>query len=185
MFDGFLLSAISLRFIFPAVSLEGDAFWCVRAAPVSLKNLYWYKLLVSFFMMFLLGEALAFLSSGLFRDRGVLIWISTIGAACIALAQTGLNLGAGAYFATYREKNPIRIASSQGASLTFLGSMIYLAFLVTILIIPITKYFENLILKGISTSGWLTLPLVSIGLLSAAIFAGSTWLGLRSIGRDF
>ncbi len=185
LFDGFLLAAVSLRFVFPSVSLEGDAFWCVRAAPVSLRRLYWYKFLMFFLLIFLLGELLAFLSSGLVRDRGVLLWVSVASAAFIALAQTALNLGAGAYFATFREKNPIRIASSQGASLTFLGSMIYLAFLMTILIIPVNKFFDALILKGVTASGWLTLPVALIAMLSTILFVSSTWLGLRSMRRDF
>jgi len=34
----FVLTAIVARFVFPSVSREGEAFWIVQAAPVSLKN---------------------------------------------------------------------------------------------------------------------------------------------------
>ena len=34
---GFVLSAVAVRFVFPAVSAEGAAFWVVRTAPVSLR----------------------------------------------------------------------------------------------------------------------------------------------------
>jgi len=184
LFNWFLIAAASLRFVFPVISMEGEAFWCVRSAPVSLKRLYWYKFFFSFALTFTVGEALALLSAGLFRDNRVLIWLSAGSTAFIALAITGLNLGAGAYFATFREKNPIRISSSQGASLTFLGVMVYLGVVVTILIVPVNRYFERLIFKGISSSSWIAAPLMAIGLLSTGLFVASSWMGLRSIGRD-
>ncbi|MCX5848548.1 MAG: hypothetical protein NTW65_03775, partial [Deltaproteobacteria bacterium] len=34
----FVLTAIAARFVFPAVSMEGEAFWIVQAAPVSMKT---------------------------------------------------------------------------------------------------------------------------------------------------
>ena len=51
LFDGFLIASISLRFVFPAMSLEGDAFWCVRSAPVSMRKLYWQKFITSFLLI--------------------------------------------------------------------------------------------------------------------------------------
>jgi hypothetical protein len=104
--------------------------------------------------------------------------------AFIAVGLTGMNLGAGSYFAAYREKNPIRVASSQGASLTFLGSMAYLSFCAMILIVPVKGYFENLIIRGYYTTTWVALPLVLVGFFSILLFLGSTIIGLRAIKRD-
>jgi ABC-2 type transport system permease protein len=39
----FVLSAIAARFVFPAVSTEGEAFWIIQAAPVALKTFLWIK----------------------------------------------------------------------------------------------------------------------------------------------
>jgi hypothetical protein len=52
-----------------------------------------------------------------------------------------LNFGMGAIFANYKERNPIRVASSQGASLTFLFTIIYLVFLIILLFAPVSNYF--------------------------------------------
>ena len=41
---GFVLSAVAMRFAFPAVSLEGKAFWILQTAPISLRTLLWSKL---------------------------------------------------------------------------------------------------------------------------------------------
>jgi hypothetical protein len=105
--------------------------------------------------------------------------------AFIALGLTGLNLGAGAYFASYKEKNPIRVASSQGASLTFLGSMAFLSSSAILLIVPLKKYFDNLIIRGLLTTHWMYVPIVLVAMLSLVVFLVSTAVGLRSIKRDF
>jgi len=184
LFNGFLVASITLRFVFPAISLEGDTFWAVRSAPVSLSRLYWGKFAASFGVVVCISELLAVLSIGLIRDNATLLALSAVCSASIALALTSLNLGAGAAFAVYREKNPIRIASTQGASLTFLLSMVYLAFVVGVLVIPLHTYFERL-LKGEPAQGtWILVPMAVILVGSLSVFALSTRIGLRAIQRD-
>jgi ABC-2 type transport system permease protein len=184
LFIGFLVASVSLRFVFPAVSLEGSAFWAVRAAPVSLRRLYWYKVLHTFVPVFAVGEVLGIVSIALFRGDPLLVAVSGVTTACIVLALTGLNLGAGAVFASYYEKNPIRIASSQGASLSFLASMMYLSVVIALLILPLHGYFEGLLFRGMRTSSWIFLPLGTILVISSTVFAVSTAAGLRAIRRD-
>jgi ABC-2 type transport system permease protein len=184
LFNGFLVASITLRFVFPAVSLEGDAFWAVRSAPVSLTRLYWGKFLAAFTVVVFVAELLASLSIGLIRDNAALLTLSAVSSASVALALTSLNLGAGAAFAVYREKNPIRIASTQGASLTFLLSMIYLAFVVAVLVIPLHAYFERLLRGEPAPGTWILIPVAVILTGSLAVFALSTRIGLRAIQRD-
>ena len=185
LFDGFLIASISLRFVFPALSLEGEAFWCIRSAPVSLRKLYWQKFTASFLLIATTAEILSVASTSMLRDSPVLILVGSFCTAFVALGLTSLNLGAGSYFATFREKNPIRIASSQGASLTFLAGMAYLGAVVALLVVPLNRYFENLIIRGTTSPGWLVLPLLAVGILTAIVFAGSTGVGLMTLRRDF
>jgi ABC-2 type transport system permease protein len=185
LFNGFLIASISLRFVFPAVSLEGRTFWAVRSSPVSLKKLYWYKFAFTFAMILLVGEVLAVTSIALLRNNPVLVLLSAVCTAFMALALTGMNLGAGTFFATFREKNPIRIASSQGASLTFLVAMVYLAIVVGVLILPLHSYFENLIIFGTTSEGWMNVPVAVIGVMSVGLFVVSSRIGVRSLYRDY
>ena len=106
-------------------------------------------------------------------------------AFCIALALTSLHLGAGTYFAMFKEKNPVRVASSHGASLAFLGSMAYLAFIVAVLIVPLHSYFERSFLLGNTIPSSLALPAGLIAAMSVLIFIVSTKVGLTAIQRDF
>ncbi len=184
LFNGFLVASLLLRFVFPAISLEGEPFWCVRSAPVSLRKLYLYKLLISVVIVLAIAEALVASSTYLLRNDPLLVRFALGCMGLIAFALTGLNLGAGAYFAAYKEKNPIRVASSQGASLTFLASMSFLSFTAMIVILPLKRYFDNLIIRGWLTTDWMALPMVLVGVLSIVVFAISTGVGLRAFHRD-
>jgi ABC-2 type transport system permease protein len=37
---GFVMATVAVRFVFPSVSAEGGAFWIVRTAPASLRDLF-------------------------------------------------------------------------------------------------------------------------------------------------
>jgi ABC-2 type transport system permease protein len=185
LFNGFLVASIALRFVFPAVSLEGDSFWAVRVSPLSLSRLYWHKFFGALLFLLVVGEVLAVVSVSLLRNNPLLIQLSAGATFFVVLTLVSLNLGAGSYFAVYREKNPIRVASSQGASLTFLASMVYLTAVASVLVLPLTRYFEMLIRFGVSETGWVLLPLSVIGLLSMLVAVTGTTIGVRAIRRDF
>ena len=60
---GFVLSAVAMRFAFPAVSLEGKAFWLLQTSPISLKALLWSKFWLNLLPLLFLGELLVFFSN--------------------------------------------------------------------------------------------------------------------------
>ncbi len=181
LFNGFLIASIALRFVFPLVSLEGEAFWSVRASPVSPRKVYWYKVIVSLITVSVIAELLAVGSVYLFsRDWG-LVGIAAIVTFFVVATLTGTSMGAGGYFALYKEKNPIRVASSQGASLTFLGSMLYLTLVAIILSGPLYRYFDA---SPVAGDGFV-LPLIVIAAVSVLLFAASTLVGVRAIARDY
>ena len=55
---GFVLSAVSARFVFTAVSSEGEAYWVVRSSPMRLGRYLWGKFGFFLFPMILLAEVL-------------------------------------------------------------------------------------------------------------------------------
>jgi len=130
---------MSLRFIFPLVSLEGETIWKIRSAPLNYKKLMLTRLFVYFSVIFVIGQLLNFVSN--YQFSIILTLISQLNTAFVTITLVSLNFGMGAVFANYKEKNPIRVASSQGASLTFLFTIIYLVFLIILLFAPISNYF--------------------------------------------
>lgn len=184
LFNGFLIASIALRFVFPSVSLEGDTFWSVRSSPLSVRKLYWYKFTGAFLLVLIIAELLSVASISMLRNNILLTQVAAASTAFVTLALIGLNLGSGTYFATFKEKNPIRVASSQGASLTFLASMVYLAAISSVLLVPLNSYFDSLIREGVSHTQWVLVPMATIAVLSILVFATSTSVGLRAIKRD-
>ena len=40
---GFVMATVAVRFVFPAVSAEGAAFWIIRTSPISMRDFLWSK----------------------------------------------------------------------------------------------------------------------------------------------
>jgi hypothetical protein len=115
----------------------------------------------------------------------IVLLVTGVVSTLVAFSLVALNLSAGTFFAMFNERNPIRIASSQGASLTFLLSMVYLTLVIAILIGPLGKFYQLLISRGVVTAEWIYFPLASIAILSVLVIWLSSTAGLRAIHKDF
>lgn len=188
-FGGFLASSLTLRFVFPMVSLEGQSFWTLKSSPLDLKDVYFLKLAVGILLVLTLSMVVAISSNQPFvqftERRPLLLWFGMYTAFWISLTLVSLNLGFGGYFANFQEKNPIRVASSQGATLTFLISLVYLITLVVVSIVPLSNYFASLFIFAPFDMRSIVVPgtVIAIVSLSITLFAGV--VGLRALQRDF
>lgn len=205
IFNIFLINSIALRFGFPMISLEGSAYWSVRSAPISPERMYWIKFLILVVFLGLLSLLIAFLSNipYLFvrrvaaEESGILAYItphaavkqlayySIITTPIVAVTLASLNFGLGSVYADFVEKNPIRIASSQGATMTFLLSVVYLVVLLAAYYFPSLMMF-NAEVKNLPVD-WaaLRIVLLVIALSSLCIAGISHILGVRSLRRDY
>jgi ABC-2 type transport system permease protein len=184
-FNGFLIASIALRFVFPAMSLEGLSFWSLRSGPVPIKKVFLLKFVTLFLFILVVAELLSILSNYSLREHTPLVLATIVTSLCFSIGLVGLNLGAGAYFANYREKNAIRVASSQEASLTFLLSLGFLLLVVAILFLPVQQYFQYFVLGRKYSEASLTAGLLIIFGLSVLIASMASFVGLRSLERDF
>jgi ABC-2 type transport system permease protein len=188
-FGGFLCSSLALRFIFPMVSLEGKPFWSLRSAPIDLRIVYATKFILGFIFLLTFTEVVAIFSNlpfvRLTEQRPLLLYFGIYSAFWVSLAMTALNLGFGGYFVNYNEKNPIRISSSQGATLTFLVSLLFLMLLVAIIIVPLTHYFESLFIFREFQMDAIVVPGVMLYAFSALLATSTLVVGMRSLQRDF
>lgn len=107
--------------------------------------------------------------------------INLIAAVTIIL----INLGMGGLFANYREKNAIRVSSSQGASITFLLVIIYILLIVILLFQPVSQYFLSIMIQQSYDPLKVFYPVIPIALLSAFIIILSIRGALYSLKKDF
>ena len=89
---GFVLSAVAVRFAFPAISLEGRAFWILQSAPVSLRALVWSKFWMVFIPLLFLGELLVFLSNLLLHVPSWMMLLSLITVFLMTFGITAIGI---------------------------------------------------------------------------------------------
>jgi ABC-2 type transport system permease protein len=188
-FSGFMMSSLALRFIFPSIGLEGQAFWALRSSPVTAGKIFLIKFVLGFMVVFILAEYIAVASNMPFLKmtemRPLLMWFGVFSAFWISLTTVSLNLGFGGYFANYLERNPIRAASTQGATLTFLLSLVYLIFIVALVFVPISAYFTMLFRYRYFSMKLIVLPGTLFAVVSYLLFGLGLIVGIRSMRRDF
>ncbi|MEK6570193.1 MAG: hypothetical protein AABZ61_02405 [Bacteroidota bacterium] len=187
-FNGFLIASIALRFVFPAMSLEGQSFWSIRSAPIRLRKIYTLKFFPLFACVLLVAELLSFFSNYSLHEQTQLFLVTAGGSLSLSIGLVALNLGAGSYFANYREKSAIRVASSHGASVTFLLSLGFLTFLLLVLflLLPFRHLLSQTVILGrVYSEIPLSLALSIMFGISILIAGIASYLGLRSLERDF
>ncbi len=185
LFNAFLIASIALRFVYPSIGTEGANLWTILSAPVNRKKYYGLKFLTPFIPLVILSEALVLVSNRSLTRYPAIIVASSVIMAGASFALVGLNVGAGAFFADFKEKNPIRAASSQSATLTFLVSITFLTLVVALTFIPFSGYFAEILrdvpfdVKDLFVGAGAVLALsVLVGLIPLGV-------GLRALRRDF
>lgn len=183
IFNTFMVATLSLRFVFPLVSLEGQSFWKIKSAPITTINFMLRKLTpyaVTIISVSFLLNIVVNLQFNL-HFTVIMVFVNFI----ISVSLISMNFSVGALFANFNEKNPIRIASSQGASLSFLMNLIYMVLLIIIIYLPILTFFDSMIRYGKVNLGLIYNSCAIIFILGLIIFTISYQLLKNSLKRDF
>src|SRR6266705_1378129 len=181
---GFVLSAVAIRFAFPAVSLEGHAFWILQTSPISLRTLLWSKFWLNFVPLLLLGELLVFLSNLLLR---VPMWMMTISLVTVLLMTFGIvaiGVGVGAFYPKFNFDNAAEIPTSFGGAICMIFSVAFIGVAVIIEAWPIYL----LAMEGLNPGrlkvppAWVIAPfLTAVAVLTAAVVTVALRLGLNRL----
>jgi ABC-2 type transport system permease protein len=134
---GFVLSAIAIRFAFPAVSLEGKAFWLLQIAPIGLRSLLWSKFWLNFVPLLLLGELLVCLSNLLLHVPQWMMLLSIITVLFMTFGITAIGVGVGALYPNFNYDNAAEIPTSFGGAVCMILSMTFIGVTVMIQAWPI------------------------------------------------
>jgi ABC-2 type transport system permease protein len=134
---GFVLSAVAMRFAFPAVSLEGKAFWILQTCPISLGSLLWSKFWLNFVPLLLLGELLVFLSNLLLQVPTWMMWLSLVTVLLMTVGITAICVGVGALYPKFSYDHAAEIPTSFGGAVCMIISIAFIAVAVMIEAWPI------------------------------------------------
>jgi len=128
---GFVLSSLGVRFLFPAISSEGRAFWILKGAPVTLSRILWVKFCFYLTPMLILGLFLVMMTNRLLGLGFFISAISTVTMIFLTIGITSLSIGMGVLYADFKSTDPNRAFTGFGGLLT----MIYAALAITAVIL--------------------------------------------------
>jgi ABC-2 type transport system permease protein len=134
---GFVLAALSVRFLFPSVSSEGRCFWLIRTMPLSFRTLLWCKYLIYFVPFMLFTQMLVYFSNRILEVPKFFIHLSMANILGVAIALTGLAIGIGALMPNFKTDHPSKIAVGPGGVLYMLLSFLYIGIMLMIQIRPV------------------------------------------------
>ncbi len=129
---GFVISAVAVRFAYPAVSLEGESYWIMKSAPLSLKELVWCKFWVNFVLLFVLAEILIIFTNYLLRVDMTMMCISTVTVFFMTAGLTSLSIGFGATYPRFRYENIAQIPTGFGGLMYMIMSILFIGLIVVL-----------------------------------------------------
>jgi ABC-2 type transport system permease protein len=181
---GFVLSAIAIRFAFPAISLEGKAFWILQTSPISLRSLLWSKFWLNFVPLLVLGEVLVFLSNLLLRVPSWMMFLSLITIFLMTIGIAAIGVGVGAMYPKFEFDNAAEIPTSFGGAVCMMVSIAFVGVMVMIEAWPIYQLTLASLRPGrvMAPTFWVVAPsLAIITALTAAAVVFSLQLGIRRL----
>jgi len=157
---GFVTSAVAVRFVFPAVSLEGPSFWIIRSAPLSLKDFLWSKFWSSLLPLLVLAEVLIVLSNFLLKVTPFMMALGIATVFIMTFGITALGIGIGAVYPRFKYENVAQIPTGFGGIVCMLLTMLLIGCTVMFEAWPVYKLFMSQAMgSNINGIGWIAIVL--------------------------
>lgn len=137
----FVLTAIAARFAFPAVSMEGEAFWIIKSAPVRLRHFLWIKFFVYFIPLLVIAETLIVVTNKLLSVTPFMMVLSTATIGLIVPGIVSMAVGFGAAYPDFRSENPAQSVTSFGGVAFMMACTVYIGTIILLEAGPVYKIF--------------------------------------------
>jgi ABC-2 type transport system permease protein len=152
----FVLTAISARFAYPAVSMEREAFWLVKTSPLSLKAFLWIKFFIYYFPLLILTEILIVATNILLNVTPFMMALSTVTVFFLVPGIVAMGIGFGAAYPDFKAENPIQTVTSFGGLIFMIACAGYIGAVILIEAGPVYHLFmADIRGKIISPGTWL------------------------------
>lgn len=167
----YFAAILSLRFVFPSISLEGRSAWAVWSAPLDRSRLILSKFLFFSGLLFLAAEFMLILTAYPLGMSFSLIFYASFLLAFLIMLIVSFSLLLGVLFPDFRESNVDVLSTSLGGILATAGSLFFGVFL---------GFFNYAVLSGfggISGFAWFSAAVI----LSFAAVAINLAVGIKRI----
>lgn len=178
---GFVLASVALRFVFPAVSLEGKSWWALRSAPLGVWEILWGKFLGGAVPIVSVGVILVWISNAFLGVDPFVTRLSNATVFVMAITLSGMGVGFGALFPRFGLENVAQIQTSPGGILYMGAALFYVgATLALEAILMKTHYFSG---RSFGGSPEVFYSVGGLAVLNAAAFVMPLVLGKRRLDR--
>jgi ABC-2 type transport system permease protein len=180
----FVSAAVAVRFIFPAFSIEGKAFWILKAGPISLRRLWWAKFWIGVIPLLILGETLVVATNTFLGVMPFMMWLATGTLAAMVITIVALGLAVGAAYPNFEAENAAKIAAGAGGLVYMVLCMSFIGTVVVLEAWPVYVFFMTRLSGGVFSVAALVGIAASFGavaLLHLTVFIGSVRYGLRRL----
>ena len=149
----FVLTAVTARFAYPAVSMEREAFWLVKTSPLSIRTFLWIKFFIYYLPLLILTEILIVATNILLQVTPFMMILSTLTVFFIVPGIVAMGIGLGAAYPDFKAENPTQTITSFGGLVFMTACAGYIGLVVIIEAGPV----YNLFMAGIRNK-IITLP---------------------------
>jgi ABC-2 type transport system permease protein len=165
------MATVAVRFVFPAVSAEGAAFWIIRTAPVSYRDFLWSKFWIGLVPVVVLSEGLTITANHFLGVAPFLKILTAAAILVIAVALVGLAAGLGARYPRFNADNASQVAGSPGGVAYMIAAVCYIIIMIVLLAWPSSIYLmQTARHKAMSASQLLFLSSCLVGTLVLSVW---------------
>lgn len=170
----FVLTAVSARFAYPAVSQEKNAFWVVKVSPIGLTTFLWIKFWVYYPPLLILTEILIVATNLLLQVTPFMMGLSTLTVFLLVPGIVSMGIGLGAAFPDFKAENPAQTVTSFGGLIFMILCTALIALVVVVEAGPVYRLFVASLHDRPLSAGewaWIVVSFAAVFVISlAAIF---------------
>lgn len=181
---GFVLAAVSARFVFTAISAEGEAYWIVRSSPLSLKRYLWGKYFSFLLPMLVLAEVLITLTNHMLGVSWFMMLLSSGTVFFMVFGIVALGIGYGALYPNFTCQNIAQVASGFGGVLFMIVSSLFIGAIIVLEAGPVYILFvSNMRGTPVTIYQWIliTLSFLTAFLINLTAIFWPMKMGLRAL----
>jgi ABC-2 type transport system permease protein len=139
---GFVMATVAVRFVFPAVSAEGSAFWIIRTSPISMHDFLWSKFWTALVPVLVFTEALTIAANQLLGVDPFLKIVAAGAIVVMTFALVGLATGLGARYPRFGA-DATQAAGSYGGVMFMIVAVLLIIVVIALLGWPSSIYMMS------------------------------------------
>jgi len=180
---GFVMATVAVRFVFPAVSSEGAAFWIIRTSPLPLGDFLWSKFWTGLVPVLALTEGLTVAANQFLGIDPLLKVMSALAIVLMSFALVGLATGLGARYPRFGA-DPSQAAGSYGGVAFMVQAVLFIIVIIALVGWPSSVYLMHQMRRAPFTAAQQLLmaaSLVAAAGLSLFVWLASMRSGVRAL----